>query len=425
MEEAVKHFDAEEMEEIRSRFRYVEEDYLGNRRIFFDNAGGSLRLKAAEDAFHRIDSIPDCSEHSNEVALYLDKIEQDTKKELMEIMFHAKNGVLYPGLTASQLMFEIMRVVSEHAVGENYVTTVLEHPSAYDAVHLYGEIRGKEVRVAKANKATGGVDAQSVIDLIDENTAILSCMAASNISGFVYDLETICKRAREINPDIYIIVDAVQHAPHGHLDPERYGIDAMHFAPYKFFGVRGFSVAYLSDRIASFSHHRLLGKEEDEWSVGSPAPAHFAAVHEILEYVMWLGRKASPEHVGERKLFELGMERIAAQERKLLAFVLDGDEETEGLRRMKGLKVQMDGAEISERDFIIGIEFENLSCEAAVREYEKRGIIGYERSAGSIYSQRMLEAFGSRGVVRLSPLHVNTVEEMRQFLHITREITKL
>ena len=44
------------------------------------------------------------------------------------------------------------------------------------------------------------------------------------------------------------------------------------FAPYKFFGVRGFAVAYVSDRCASFMHHRLLAKAADDWSLGSPAP---------------------------------------------------------------------------------------------------------------------------------------------------------
>ncbi len=422
---AGKLFDSKELQDIRAKFHYVDHDFMGNRRLFFDNAGGSLRLVKAEEAFRRIDEIPDCSEHSNRIALYLDEIERKGKKDILEVIFNAKHGVLYPSYTASQIMMELCRVLGANANGTNVVTTMLEHPSSYDGMKYYAEAYGREFRVADVNEQSGGVDADEVIRLIDKDTAILSCMAASNISGYIYDIEKIFKAAREINPDIFIICDAVQHAPHASLDPEKYGIDAMNFAPYKFFGVRGFSVAYLSDRVASFMHHRLLGKEADEWGIGSPAPAQYAAISEIVDYVTGLGKKAAASEQDRRKLFEIGMERIAAHERALLEIVLEGTECVEGLRHMDGVKVQMDGAGLEQRDFIIGIEFESMGCEQAVAEYEKRGVITFERSASSIYSKRMLDAFHSEGVVRVSPLHVNSPEEMEDFLRVTKEIAQI
>lgn len=422
---AGKLFDDAELAWIRDQFYYVDRDFEGTRRLFFDNAGGSLRLKAAEEAFHRVDRIPDCSEHSNKIALYLDAIERQGRRDLMECVFGARSGVLYPSYTASQIMMEVCRVLSANARGTNVVTTALEHPSSYDGMKYYAQVHNREFRVAGVNKKSGGVDAETVIGLIDKNTAMLSCMYASNISGYIYDIETIFRRAREINPDIFIICDAVQHAPHASLDPEKYGIDAMNFAPYKFFGVRGFSVAYLSDRAASFMHHRLLGKPADDWSIGSPAPAHYAAISEIVSYVIGLGKTQLPSETDRRKLFVAGMDRIAEHERALLAVALEGTERVPGLRHMPGVHVAMDGADLGIRDFIIGVEFEGLSCVDAVKEYEKRGVIAFERSADSIYSKRMVEAFDSKGVVRLSPLHVNSVAEMEEFLRVTQEIAAL
>lgn len=400
-----KLFTDKELTDIRAKFHYVDRDIDGSHRLFFDNAGGSVRLKAAEDKFREIDEIPDCSEHSNKTALFLDSIEKKGISDLMEVVFNANSGALYPSYTASQIMMEVCRVFAENAKGTNVVTTTLEHPSSFDGMQYYAGVYGREFRVAPVNKESGGVDAQSIIDLIDENTAILSCMYASNISGYIYDIETIFKAAREKNPDIFIICDSVQHAPHAALDPEKYGIDAMNFAPYKFFGVRGFGVAYLSDRVASFMHHRLLGKEANDWSIGSPAPAHYAAISEIVSYVEDLGSKdeSAKADSSRRELFELGMKRIAEHERALLDLALNGTDNCKGLRSMKGLKVQMDGAPLKQRDFIIGVEFDNVPCEQAVLEYEKRGIISFERSATSMYSKRMVEAFDSKGVVRLSP----------------------
>ena len=147
-------------------------------------------------------------------------------------------------------------------------------------------------------------------------------------------METICKKAREINPDIFIICDAVQHAPHGVLAPERLGVDMMHFAPYKFFGVRGFALAWLSDRVAEFDHYRLLGKPKNDWEIGSPATAQFAAVQQVIEYVVALGQVKNPDETNRRGLYAAGMKRIADHERGLLELMLEGTEKVPGLRHV-------------------------------------------------------------------------------------------
>ena len=418
-------FTEEELAEIRAQFYYVDEDYYGKKRLFFDNAGGSLRLKKAEEAFQRIDSMPDASEHSNSLALELAALEDRGREDIKHVIFNAKSGTIYPTYTASQIAMEMVRVILENAKGTNVVTTMLEHPSVFDAARMYSEKHGMELRVAGVNKETGGVDAETILGLIDKDTALLCCMAASNISGYIYETEKICKKAREINPDIYIYIDAVQHAPHGVLDPEKWGADVTSFAPYKFFGVRGFGIAWLSDRVSTFAHHRLLGKAEDDWEIGSPATAQFAVITEIINYVADLGKKAFPGETDRRKLFEAGMQRIADHERGLLWMMLEGTGDVPGLRHIPGVIVQMDGKDLMTRDLILGIEFERLTCQQAVAEYEKRGVITFERALSSMYSKRMVEAFGSKGMVRLSPLHVNTPAEIRQFLQVTKELAAL
>ena len=199
----------------------------------------------------------------------------------------------------------------------------------------------------------------------------------------------------------------------------------MVFAPYKFFGVRGMGIAYLSDRVSGLPHARLTGKPASDWELGSPATPHFASVKAVVDYAAEIGRKDAPENASRRELFENGMKRIADHERALLSLALDGDGRTGGLRDMKGVHVRMDGKDLLCRDFILGIEFDNIGCGEAVTEYDRRGVVTFDRSASSLYSKRMLEAFGLRGVVRISPLHVNTENDIREFLKITREIARI
>ena len=417
-------FDATELNELRKKFKYVDAQANGKKRVFFDNAGGSLRLIDAEERFHAIDLHPDASEHLNTLALELLDIENKGREDI-RTLFNAKHGAIATGYTASQLMMEAVRIVSENVKGTNVVTTCLEHPSSFDAMSMYAEKYGRELRVAKANPITGGIDTEEVISLIDKDTAIVSVMAASNISGHIMDIAAIAKQAKAINPDIIVISDAVQHAPHGAIDPENDGIDVMNFAPYKFFGIRGFALMYISDRVKDWPHHRLLGSPSDNWEIGSPGTANFAAMSAIVDYVCGLGTKAAAQAFDRRQLFEAGMKRIADHERALLELMLEGTETAPGLRHIPGINVKMDDPDLNKRDLIIGIEFANMDAVKAREELEKRGVVAFERMGNSIYSARMLEQFNSPGVVRMSPLHVNTPEEITFFLNVCAEVAAL
>ena len=417
-------FDATELNELRKKFKYVEAQANGKKRVFFDNAGGSLRLIDAEERFHAIDLHPDASEHLNTLALELLDIENKGREDI-RTLFNAKHGAIATGYTASQLMMEAVRIVSENVKGTNVVTTCLEHPSSFDAMSMYAEKYGRELRVAQANPLTGGIDTEEVISLIDKDTAIVSVMAASNISGHIMDVAAIAKQAKAINPDIIVISDAVQHAPHGTIDPENDGIDVMNFAPYKFFGIRGFALMYISDRVKDWPHHRLLGSPSDNWEIGSPGTANFAAMSAIVDYVCGLGTKAAAQAFDRRQLFEAGMKRIADHERALLELMLEGTETAPGLRHIPGINVKMDDPDLNKRDLIIGIEFANMDAVKAREELEKRGVVAFERMGNSIYSARMLEQFNSPGVVRMSPLHVNTPEEITFFLNVCAEVAAL
>ncbi|MGF6781334.1 aminotransferase class V-fold PLP-dependent enzyme [Paraburkholderia sp. GAS334] len=411
------------MQAINARFHHVDRDIDGRKRLFFDNAGGSFRLKTAVDTYARIDAMPDCPERIHDRSRYLQDIQAQGESDIRTIL-NARDGSIYTALTASGAMFDMVRAIMENVPGTNVVTTILEHPSSYDAMTLYAQRTHKTLRVAPSNPETGGVDVDAIVSLIDADTALLSVMYASNISGAKFDIERIVGRARAKKPGLFIIVDAVQHAPHGVIDLEKTPVDGINFAPYKFFGCRGSGIAWLSPRAAMLPHHRLAAKHESAWELGSPAPAQFAVVTEIVNYVTWIGG-----HFGDasdrRELFVQGMHRIDRHERALLGALLDGHGEQRGLRQIGGVSVFWDHPDLTKRDLIIGIGFENLSPTDAVREYERRGVIVYERIASSLYSGRMLKSFKLAGAVRISPLHCNAPHDVERFLAITEELASL
>ncbi|MFA9422662.1 MAG: aminotransferase, partial [Sedimentibacter sp.] len=83
-------FDEELSKEIKEKFYHVDFDPIYNtERIFFDNAGGALRLKSANDTFKKIDELPDCPEHSNKTAKWLAQVQEKAMEDL-KIIFNVK-----------------------------------------------------------------------------------------------------------------------------------------------------------------------------------------------------------------------------------------------------------------------------------------------------------------------------------------------
>ena len=114
--------------------------------------------------------------------------------------------------------------------------------------------------------------------------------------------------------------------------------------------------------------------------------------------------------------------RIALHERSLLEIMLNGTDKAIGLRNIPGVTVHLDYEDLSKRDLIVAISIGHLDFQEVVSQYEAENVIVYDRVASSIYSKRMLESFGMKGAIRISPLHCNRVDEIEAFLEITRKI---
>jgi len=408
---------------IKERFWYPDADPTLGKRLFFDNAGGSLRLKTCVEAKAEYEYFPDCPERTHRRGVMLKEVVNRGTKEILEIVFGAKEGALITELTASQTMFHMVELVMENIPGANAVVSCLEHPSAFDAVDYFCRKTGKELRVVPANPKTGQIEPETVAEFVDENTCLVSIMAASNVTGAIMDIEKIVKLVRNKKPDLYVICDGVQHAPHGKMDVSASGVDGMNFAPYKCFGVRGCGFAYVSERLAKLPHRKLIKKDETVFELGTPSPGNFAATMEMINYVCEIGSYSKKE-ADKKEQFREGMNRIHLKEQALLHRLLEGTEDIPGLRHIPGVTVFADGLELSDRDLIVAMGIDGLEPQDAVKAYEAKGVIVCDRLITSMYAKRSMEALNISGCLRISPMHCHGKEDIDAFLKVTQDIAK-
>lgn len=424
--EAIKNgqlMPAELTAQIREKYHHVEIDpFTNKKRLFFDNSGGSFRLKAASDAFKKVDDLPNCGGHGGAASDYLDSLRTQACKDI-STMFNAEGGCIATSMTASIVLFDVSEAIIANVPGTNVVTTELEHPSAFDGCAIPAEKYGKELRVAKTNPETGTIDPETILNLIDKDTCLLSVIMTSNITGAVLDIETIAREARKIKPDLYIVCDSVQHTPHGLTDMKAWGLDCVNFAPYKFGGARGLGVGWLSERVMNLPHRKLIKEKQSNWEMGGCAPGMYAMLSAIFDYVCWIGKQFQDTE-DRRELYVEGMTRIMLHERALLNRLLHGSDEVKGLLDIEGVKVAVNMDDLTQRDLIVPIVFDKLSCEEASRAYEKNGVVVHERTDASLYSARQVNSINQHGIVRISPLHCHTYADIDEFLKITAEIAK-
>lgn len=421
-------FSDEYQKSLKEQFCYADTDPDYGDRLFFENSGGSLRLRAAVEAKAGLEEYPDCPERVRGKGYDLSYYVSEGTKEILEVVFGAKSGALITELSASQTMFHAVGTIMENVKwGKNAVTSALEHPSAHDAVEYYCKQTGREFREVPANQTTGGLDPDTIMQYVDKDTVLLSIMAASNISGNIMDIKEIARRAKEINPDIYIVSDAVQHAPHAVIDVEDWGVDVSNFAPYKFFGVRGCGYCYVSDRVASMTHRKLTCKAPDVWALGTPTPGNFASMMAVIDYVCdiakhFLGDKA--EGMSKRELYVEGMNRIHLQERGLLYRMLEGTEDVPGLRHIPDVEVYVDMEDLTYKDLIIAMGIKGIEYADCAQKYMEHGVTIFERVKSNPYSKRIVETLGLDGALRVSPLHCHGRDDVDKFLKITKDIAE-
>jgi selenocysteine lyase/cysteine desulfurase len=111
-----------------------------------------------------------------------------------------------------------------------------------------------QVDLPAMNRETASVEPDCIYERIDKNTCFLAVTHTSNVTGEVHDVRTIVREARKIKPDLFIIIDGVQHSPSGPIDVEVIGADAYVIAPYENYGVKGCGYAHASDRLARLPH---------------------------------------------------------------------------------------------------------------------------------------------------------------------------
>lgn len=398
-------------EEIRTEFPFFRQypDW-----IFLENAGGSQVPSTVIDSISTYYSkyyvqLTANYEQSNQ-ATSIVKQAHDFARTMMN-----GNGVgeIVFGSSTTQLIHTLAHAFDKLVIDSNdeIILTNLAHEANYGA---WTKLRGKIVEW----KIHDGIDLEKLTDLLSEQTRIVAIPHVSNLVGEILDIETIMKIIRRQCPKARVIVDGVGYAPHRAIDVRQWDVDFYVFSFYKVYGPH-ISVLYGSNEVwqelidvDAGPNHFFISQSDISYQyelgcVNHEACAGLLGVKNYFERITH-----AKEDQSVRTTIEQAFDLFTQLERPLVERLI------EYLRSKSHIQILGSLQSIENRLPTISFISSRFSSQQIVEHLHQHKIACRN---GHMYAYRLVTDLNidiNDGVVRLSGVHYNTVEEIERCIQI-------
>lgn len=277
------------------------------------------------------------------------------------------------------------------AKGKNIVSTDIEHSSVYNVFKSLKE--KKEIRTLKLDDR-GYIDIQSVKNLVDENTEIVSIAYVHNELGVIQDVEGIGKAIKEKNKKCIFHVDSAQAFGKVNIDVRKSKIDILTLSGHKIHAQKGIGAIFVNKNI-NLRPFVLGGGQEKDFRSGTENVAGIMGLKVATEFMY--------ENLEKRKEYLHHL-------RELLIGGISEIENHKFLTNENGVPN------------IVTVAFENIRSEVLLHFLESEKIYISTGSACSkgkksrTFDGIKLQDKYSDGVVRISMSEFNTEQEIKIFI---------
>lgn len=171
------------------------------------------------------------------------------------------------------------------------VVSAIEHKSVLEPAEILAR-KGFDVVRAPVDRA-GVIDLQSLSMLIDEQTLLVSVMAANNETGVLQPVKAIAALARTAGALVHC--DAAQAGGKVALDVEDLDVDYLSLSGHKLYGPQGIGALYCAAKAPPLSPLLFGGGQQQSVRPGTEPTALIAGFGAAAE-VAAMGLRADGEH---------------------------------------------------------------------------------------------------------------------------------
>lgn len=403
---------------------------LNRPAVFLDNPGGTQITKRAID---RINSYL-LMHNANHEGAFATSIESDAVLHeahvaMADFLNAPSPDEIVFGNNMTTLTLHISRSIARSwQPGEEIVVTRLDHDANITPWALAAQDRGVNVRWVDFDPEQGVLNLEDLQAALERKPRLVAVGYASNALGTINPVKKITRLAHQAGALVY--VDAVQYAPHGPIDVQDLDCDFLVCSSYKFFGPHAgilWGRYDLLDNLTAYKVRPASNRPPGKFETGTQNHEGIAGVLGALEYLDWIGatfgetyrQEYAERYSGRRLRLKQGMAAIRAYEYEVSRLLLDILEETPGLR-LYGLR---DPRRLEERVPTFSFTLQGWRPRQLAERLAQRGFYVWD---GNYYALAVTERLGleeSGGMVRVGPVHYNTLEEIQRFGEALGKIT--
>lgn len=398
---------------VRSRFPALAGD-----TVFMDNAGGSQILGAV------VDRIRDYLLTSNVqlgasygVSARASERLHGAQVAIAEFMNAERPEEVVFGPSTTMLVQSLARAMAPALLpGDEVIVSRADHESNIGPwVAL--EARGAVVRFWDVDRDAMSLDLITLERLLSPRTKLVAVTHSSNILGAAVPVAEVARLAHAHGAAV--CVDGVAWAPHRAIDVRAWDVDYYVWSCYKVYGPHHAVLYGKHARLLELAnqYHYFVGEDQVPYKLqpGNPNYELSYGAAGIADYVVELGERTLTGAVPTTSLataprrahLARAFESIAAHESTLAERLLAC------LRDRRGVRIiGPESSDPSVRVPTISFVVDGVDSETIVRHIDRLGIgIRF----GHFHSKRLiddLDLAGTNGVVRVSMVHYNTLEEV-------------
>ncbi len=405
---------------------------LDRPAIFLDNPAGTQISKPSLDRINRY-LLENNANHEGqfETSRRSDEVLHEAHVAMADFLNASRPEEIIFGNNMTTLTLHMSRSLARNLqAGDNILVTRLDHDANIAPWMLIAEDKGCNLLWVDINVEDGTLDLDDFAKALEKKPKIAAFGYASNLLGTVNPVKKLTQMAHDAGALVYI--DAVQYAPHGPIDVQDIGCDFLVCSSYKFFGPHAGALYGKYDLLNELKAYKVRPASNElpyKFETGTQNHEGIAGVLGALEYLEWLGRQFGADQEaawkeagfsGRRLELKKGMSAMRAYEAALSKALIKIVESVPGTR-IHGV-TDMD--RLDERVPTVSFTVEGKDPERLADEIGKHGIYVWN---GHNYALAIVERLGlleAGGMIRVGPVHYNTLDELEKFGEVLKKVVK-
>jgi cysteine desulfurase family protein (TIGR01976 family) len=412
---------AVDIERIRAQFPSLATTDSGRPRLYFDNPAGTQVSQTVADR------MADCLLHRSaniggyfETSRLAGEVADEARSAMVDFLNAPSADEIIFGQNMTSITFHLSRSIGKlFEPGDEIIVSQMDHDANVEPWKLMARDFGLEVRYLPFDTTTFEFDLAELDALLSDRTRLVCVGGASNLTGTINDVKSICAKARDAGA--WSFIDAVQSAPHIVSDVQDFGCDFFVCSAYKFFGPHQGILWGRREILEALEPYKVRpAPAELPWCLEPGTQSHegMAGTAAAVDYFAWVGETMAGTTGSRRDKVAAALDLLFSYEAELGARLVNGLLDIPGVRVL-GIT---EAAAMHRRVPTVSFRHEEVAPAAIAKQLAERNIFAWSGHNYALELARALDIEDSGGAVRIGPVHYNTHAELDVLLEALANI---